>query len=116
MFALHPLYLSLKSLSKNLSGEVLERIRTARADLEPLEAVDYDGTLKAKLAIARLVFDEEGERALQVEYRVDWVQEVQRLGLVLVSARLKLRHRDGWLRGYLQCRAGHCQALWWRLG
>ncbi|KAK9824488.1 hypothetical protein WJX72_010729 [[Myrmecia] bisecta] len=66
VFALHPLYLSLDGLSGALPTELNRRISAARMELERGD-VDYEATLAMKLAIARAVFDHEGDETLQSE-------------------------------------------------
>lgn len=41
------------------------KIQKARSDLD-LKDVDYEGTMKAKLSIARLLFDQQGHKDLKV--------------------------------------------------
>ncbi|KAG6552731.1 hypothetical protein Mapa_005678 [Marchantia paleacea] len=55
VFALHPLYLRLQALSKNLPEDIKEEIEEIRQLLD-LKEVDYEATLAAKLAIAKKVF------------------------------------------------------------
>lgn len=67
MFALHPLYLSLTALapSGGMPGDLAKKIAEARTRLDA-PAVDYEGTLAAKLAIARELFDRQGRQELEV--------------------------------------------------
>ncbi|KAL3688287.1 hypothetical protein R1sor_014596 [Riccia sorocarpa] len=56
VFALHPMYLRLQALSKKLPEDIKEEIEDWREKLD-LKEVDYEATMKAKLTIARKVFE-----------------------------------------------------------
>ncbi|CAM6114987.1 unnamed protein product [Calypogeia fissa] len=64
VFALHPLYLRLQNLSKKLPEYIKEEISKARRKLD-LKEVDYEGTLAAKLSIAKKVFRLEKEEVFK---------------------------------------------------
>ena len=64
VFALHPLYLNLDRLSPDLPGKIKEKINKARSELD-LKDMDYVETMKAKLEIAREVFDFNGHEILR---------------------------------------------------
>ena len=49
-----------------MPGALRERIHKARRDLD-LKEVDYEGTMAAKLSIARDLFDQQGHCDLQVD-------------------------------------------------
>lgn len=63
VFALHPLYLHLQALSKNLPQSIQEEIKSAKKKLD-LKQVDYDATMSAKLSIAKKVFRLEKDQLL----------------------------------------------------
>ena len=67
VFALHPLYLSLRALAPDgsMPAETARKVEEARARLD-LPEVDYEGALAAKLEIAREVFEQRGRRELEV--------------------------------------------------
>ncbi|KDP35768.1 hypothetical protein JCGZ_10848 [Jatropha curcas] len=58
VFALHPLYLRVDALSKNLQENVKREIREAKVRLNGKD-VDYEATMAAKLSIAKKVFARE---------------------------------------------------------
>ncbi|GAQ80801.1 4-alpha-glucanotransferase [Klebsormidium nitens] len=64
VFALHPLYLRVQALSDNLPEAIKSEIEAARRTLNK-EAVEYEGTLKAKLGIAKKVYLLEKDRVLK---------------------------------------------------
>ncbi|KAK6942118.1 Carbohydrate binding module family 20 [Dillenia turbinata] len=55
VFALHPLYLRVQALSKNMPEEIKQEIVKA-SELLNQEAVDYEATLATKIAIAKKIF------------------------------------------------------------
>ena len=58
VFALHPLYLSLRELfSGKPPAELQDVIEAARHEGDESEAVDYEATLAVKLQVAQAVFD-----------------------------------------------------------
>jgi len=63
--ALHPLYLSLDALAPDMPERLAARVAEARAALDQ-PAVDYEGTMAAKLGIARALFDCRGAGELEV--------------------------------------------------
>ena len=75
MFALHPLYLSLRALApeggmpRDLAGE-MERAR-ARLDLPD---VDYETTLSTKMELARAMFERWGREELKVGWLLPLLQ------------------------------------------
>ncbi|XP_047332614.1 4-alpha-glucanotransferase DPE2 [Impatiens glandulifera] len=56
VFALHPLYLRVQSLSENIPEDVKIEIQKARELLNG-EAVDYEATMETKLSIAKKIFN-----------------------------------------------------------
>ena len=69
VFALHPLYLSLRALAPSgCPPETTKKIEEARARLN-LPDVDYEGALAAKLEIAREIFEHRGRQELEVRGR-----------------------------------------------
>jgi len=56
IFALHPIYLSLKNLSVPLTKSESKEISQARASLNPLPEVDYIAVASTKSALTRLIF------------------------------------------------------------
>ncbi|EFJ19739.1 hypothetical protein SELMODRAFT_268243 [Selaginella moellendorffii] len=62
VFALHPLYLSLEAMTERLPQELQDEISQARKKLD-LKDVDYEGTMKTKLSIAKKIFHIEKEAA-----------------------------------------------------
>lgn len=71
VFALHPMYLCLSQLASPLPEGVAEEIEGARVALDQPD-VDYEGTMKAKLSIARQVFDSVGQETMQSEEYSDF--------------------------------------------
>ncbi len=67
MHALHPLYLSLDALAPDMPERLAARVADARAALDQ-PAVDYEGTMAAKLGIARALFDCRGAGELEVRW------------------------------------------------
>lgn len=65
MHALHPLYLALRGLTHDMPQQLQEQIDSATQALTGAD-VDYDGTMAAKMMIARSLFDSEGAALLQV--------------------------------------------------
>ncbi|KAG0604636.1 hypothetical protein M758_10G186000 [Ceratodon purpureus] len=55
VFALHPLYLRLQALSKNLPNDIKVDIENSRKQLD-LKEVDYEATMAAKISIAKRVY------------------------------------------------------------
>ncbi len=66
VFALHPLYLSLKATLRESTPEIEAAICAAQQKLEALPSVDYVETKSCKLDIARRIFELQGEHDLQV--------------------------------------------------
>lgn len=62
VFALHPMYLHLEALPGAGDPDIAARIRAAKRELD-LEAVEYEGTMRAKLGVARAAFDRLGRAA-----------------------------------------------------
>ncbi|XP_024540103.1 4-alpha-glucanotransferase DPE2 isoform X1 [Selaginella moellendorffii] len=78
VFALHPLYLSLEAMTERLPQELQDEISQARKKLDlkvsltlvysvidclQMQDVDYEGTMKTKLSIAKKIFHIEKEAA-----------------------------------------------------
>ncbi|KAL8172220.1 hypothetical protein V2J09_024024 [Rumex salicifolius] len=63
VFALHPLYLRVQALSKNIPKEIKEEIVKAKESLDG-KAVDYDATMATKLSIAKKIFSLEKDSVL----------------------------------------------------
>ncbi len=55
-FALHPIYLNLKSLAGDKNKSLLEKLEPERLRLNALDAVDYEAVLKAKLGFINEIF------------------------------------------------------------
>ncbi|XP_051149443.1 4-alpha-glucanotransferase DPE2 isoform X2 [Andrographis paniculata] len=58
VFALHPLYLRVQALSKNIPDDIMQEIQQAKEKLDG-KAVDYDATMATKLSIAKKIFSRE---------------------------------------------------------
>eukprot|EP00884_Botryococcus_braunii_P017590 jgi/Botrbrau1/4514/Bobra.60_2s0005.1 len=65
VFALHPIYLSLKSTLRESAPEIEAAISAAQEKLEGLPHVDYVETKRCKLEIARRIFELQGEHDFQ---------------------------------------------------
>ncbi|KAK9026512.1 hypothetical protein V6N11_039350 [Hibiscus sabdariffa] len=63
VFALHPLYLRVQALSKNMPEDIKNEIRNAKERLDRKD-VDYEATLATKLSIAKKVFSKEKDLIL----------------------------------------------------
>ncbi|KAL9331429.1 hypothetical protein ACSQ67_001039 [Phaseolus vulgaris] len=63
VFALHPLYLRVQALSKNIPEEIKKDIDKAKQQLDGKD-VDYEATMATKLSIAKKVFAEEKDLIL----------------------------------------------------
>ncbi|KAL7588975.1 hypothetical protein Lser_V15G38764 [Lactuca serriola] len=63
VFALHPLYLRLQALSKNMPDDINQEIQTAMKELDG-KHVDYEATMTTKLSIAKKLFDLEKDSIL----------------------------------------------------
>ncbi|KAJ9179771.1 hypothetical protein P3X46_008099 [Hevea brasiliensis] len=63
VFALHPLYLRVQALSKNLKEDVKKEIQDAKEKLDGKD-VDYEATMATKLSIAKKVFAQEKDLIL----------------------------------------------------
>lgn len=63
VFALHPLYLRVQALSKNLQELVKREIQEAKEQLDGKD-VDYEATMAAKLSTAKKVFSQEKDLIL----------------------------------------------------
>ncbi|XP_039010895.1 4-alpha-glucanotransferase DPE2-like [Hibiscus syriacus] len=63
VFALHPLYLRVQALSKNMPEDIKNEIRNAKERLDRKD-VDYEATLATKLSIAKKVFLKEKDLIL----------------------------------------------------
>ncbi|KAI3918010.1 hypothetical protein MKW92_025360 [Papaver armeniacum] len=61
--ALHPLYLRVQALSKDISKEIKQEIMDAKERLDG-KAVDYEATLATKLSIAKKIFSVEKDSVL----------------------------------------------------
>jgi hypothetical protein len=66
VFALHPLYLSLKQTLRESSPEIEAAILSAQQKLEALPCVDYVETKQCKMDIARRIFELQGDQDMQV--------------------------------------------------
>jgi 4-alpha-glucanotransferase len=89
VFALHPMYLNVSQLGnieKTLGGSageaerslpenILKEIESAHSTLSSLPDVDYEGTMKAKLRIARAVFDCLGQETMQSDAYLKFSEE-----------------------------------------
>lgn len=64
VFALHPLYLRLQALADDMPEDIAADIEAARRALDLEDGVDYEGTMEAKMRIARAVFDRRGQADL----------------------------------------------------
>jgi len=74
VFALHPQYLSLRALRKELPAEIVAEIAAARSSLEGTH-VDYEGTMKAKIRISRKIFDLYGAETLESPEFKEWLAD-----------------------------------------
>ncbi|KAH9299660.1 hypothetical protein KI387_031342, partial [Taxus chinensis] len=74
VFALHPLYLRVQALSQKIPEEIKQEIEKAREFLN-LKDVDYDGTMAAKLAIAKKIFYLEKDEVLSSDAFQKFFQE-----------------------------------------
>ncbi|KAK7377996.1 hypothetical protein VNO80_03432 [Phaseolus coccineus] len=63
VFALHPLYLRVQALSKNIPEEIKKEMDKAKQQLDGKD-VDYEATMATKLSIAKKVFAEEKDLIL----------------------------------------------------
>ncbi|XP_039000486.1 4-alpha-glucanotransferase DPE2-like [Hibiscus syriacus] len=63
VFALHPLYLRVQALSKNMPEDIKNEIKNAKERLDRKD-VDYEATLATKLSIAKKVFIKEKDLIL----------------------------------------------------
>ncbi|GAU44872.1 hypothetical protein TSUD_329290 [Trifolium subterraneum] len=63
VFALHPLYLRVQALSKNIPEEIKQEIESAKQQLDGKD-VDYEATMATKLSIAKKVFNQEKDLIL----------------------------------------------------
>ncbi|KOM38696.1 hypothetical protein LR48_Vigan03g207800 [Vigna angularis] len=63
VFALHPLYLRVQALSKNIPEEIKKEIEKAKQQLDQKD-VDYEATMATKLSIAKKVFAQEKDLIL----------------------------------------------------
>ncbi|MES2921973.1 MAG: 4-alpha-glucanotransferase [Verrucomicrobiota bacterium] len=57
VFALHPLYLRIDDLNYAMPASFKQELSAARAQLNPLEQVDYPAVMQAKLKLTRQIFD-----------------------------------------------------------
>ncbi|KHN08918.1 4-alpha-glucanotransferase DPE2 [Glycine soja] len=82
VFALHPLYLRVQALSKNIPEEIKKEIEKAKQQLDGKD-VDYEATMATKLSIAKKVFAQEKD-------------------LILNSSSFKefFSENEGWLKPY----------------
>ncbi|KAK9671266.1 hypothetical protein RND81_12G018300 [Saponaria officinalis] len=64
VFALHPLYLRVQALSKNIPGDIEQEIAKEKKRLD-LKDVDYEATLATKLSIAKKIFSQEKDQILK---------------------------------------------------
>lgn len=71
VFALHPLYLSLRQLRHHLPDDITADIDSARMHLAGKQ-VDYEATMAAKLRIARVVFNRYGAETLSLPAFKHW--------------------------------------------
>lgn len=71
--ALHPIYLALRGLTDSMPQCLQDQIDNASQALTSAD-VDYDGTMAAKMMIARSLFDIEGPALLQTEDFQDWYE------------------------------------------
>lgn len=71
--ALHPLYLALRGLTDDMPQQLQDQIDSATQALTSAE-VDYDGTMAAKMMIARSLFDSRGAALLQTDSFKEWYQ------------------------------------------
>ncbi|KAL5994695.1 4-alpha-glucanotransferase dpe2 [Asimina triloba] len=63
VFALHPLYLRVQALSKNIPDEIKQEILEEKERLDQ-KAVDYEATMAAKLSISKKIFNLEKDEIL----------------------------------------------------
>ncbi|OVA13831.1 Carbohydrate binding module family 20 [Macleaya cordata] len=63
VFALHPLYLRVQALSKDMSKEIMQEIMDAKEQLDGKD-VDYEATMATKLSIAKKIFSVEKDSVL----------------------------------------------------
>ncbi|KAL2480812.1 4-alpha-glucanotransferase DPE2 [Abeliophyllum distichum] len=63
VFALHPLYLRVQTLSENITEDIKQEIQCARVQLDGKD-VDYEATMAAKLSIAKKIYAQEKEAIL----------------------------------------------------
>ncbi|KAL2659497.1 hypothetical protein GLYMA_03G121100v4 [Glycine max] len=82
VFALHPLYLRVQALSKNIPEAIKKEIEKAKQQLDGKD-VDYEATMATKLSIAKKVFAQEKD-------------------LILNSSSFKefFSENEGWLKPY----------------
>lgn len=64
VFALHPLYLRVQALSKNIPEEIKKEIVKAKEILDA-KAVDYEAAMATKLSIAKKIFSLEKDSVLE---------------------------------------------------
>lgn len=82
VFALHPLYLRVQALSKNIPEEIKKEIEKAKQQLDGKD-VDYEATMATKLSIAKKVFTQEKDLILNSSSFQDFFSE-----------------NEGWLKPY----------------
>lgn len=63
VFALHPLYLRVQALSQNIPEDIQKEILEEKERLDGKD-VDYEGTMAAKLSIAKKIFNLEKDKIL----------------------------------------------------
>ncbi|XP_074306803.1 4-alpha-glucanotransferase DPE2 [Silene latifolia] len=74
VFALHPLYLRVQALSKNIPDEIKQEIEKEKQRLD-LKDVDYEATMATKLALAKKIFSLEKDQILKSESFLKYFSE-----------------------------------------
>ncbi|XP_078442924.1 disproportionating enzyme 2 [Wolffia australiana] len=74
VFALHPLYLRVEALSRNIPDDIKQEILRKRKELNG-QSVDYEATLAAKLSIAKKIFHLEKDMILSSSSFLDFFSE-----------------------------------------
>ncbi|CAI9782888.1 unnamed protein product [Fraxinus pennsylvanica] len=65
VFALHPLYLRVQTLSENITDDINQEIQYTREQLDGKD-VDYEANMAAKLSIAKKIYSQEKEATLSL--------------------------------------------------
>lgn len=93
-FALHPLYISIRAIAGEGHADLLADFEPERIRLNACAAVDYEGVMKAKWSLLRILYERLGKACLaSPEYKAYWKEQQHWLKPYCVFSYLRDLHQ-----------------------